>query len=90
MFIKHLSNVRYLLLKSIEQKSKSQITDFLEETWSSTAAALAKRADDEMAIELMTETSFGVSDVRVTLDNAVVEDVMGVSVVLGGKNRVDE
>ena len=43
-----------------------------------------------MAIELMTETSFGVSDVRVTLDNAVVEDVMGVSVVLGGKNRVDE
>jgi hypothetical protein len=80
------------LLKSIEQKSKSrkvQITDFLEETWSSTAAALAKRADDEMAIELMTETSLGVSDVKVTLDNAV-EDVMGVSVVLGGKNRVDE
>jgi hypothetical protein len=89
MFIKHLSNVRYLLLKSIEQKSKSQITDFREETWSSTAAALAKRADDEMAIELMTETSLGVSDVKVTLDNAV-EDVMGVSVVLGGKNRVDE
>ncbi len=80
------------MLKSIEQKSKSrkvQITDFLEETWSSTAAALAKRADDEMAIELMTETSLGVSDVKVTLDNAV-EDVMGVSVVLGGKNRVDE
>jgi hypothetical protein len=42
-----------------------------------------------MAIELMTETSLGVSDVKVTLDNAV-EDVMGVSVVLGGKNRVDE
>ena len=80
------------MLKSIEQKSKSrkvQITDFLEETWSSAAAALAKRADDEMAIELMTETSLGVSDVKVTLDNAV-EDVMGVSVVLGGKNRVDE
>ena len=59
----------------------------------SSAAALARSVDDDIATELMetelARSSFGVSEVTVALDDAV-DDVMGVNVVLAGKNSVDD